>query len=282
VNSTTTKQVYRIGVQGMDCRACEQLLLKHVQRIEGITTAYADAVDGTLTILADPETSAEKLAAAVVAAGFVPHPFDGRPALVPVTDLRATADVVGAAPPDAAPAPVAAAAPTDVVPPAPAVSVAPAAPAPAPEPVAATATASFAVGGMTCASCSAVIEKVLGKVDGVSSATVNLATERLAVTYDPAVIDTAGIAAKVKAAGYTAMELGVAATHAAAPAAAPGAGGSAGAAAPAATTGTAPAGGTASAAGGRVTLGLIGMTCSSCAGSLRRRSSEFRASLPPR
>ena len=32
MNSTTTKQVYRIGVQGMDCRACEKLLLKHVDR----------------------------------------------------------------------------------------------------------------------------------------------------------------------------------------------------------------------------------------------------------
>jgi Cu+-exporting ATPase len=60
---------------------------------------------------------------------------------------------------------------------------------------------------MTCASCSAIIEKILGRTDGISSATVNLATERLAVTYDPAVIDILGIEAAVKATGYSATEL---------------------------------------------------------------------------
>ena len=49
--------------------------------------------------------------------------------------------------------------------------------------------ATFAVGGMSCASCSAIIEKVLGKTAGVDSAVVNLATERLSVTYDADVID---------------------------------------------------------------------------------------------
>jgi P-type Cu+ transporter len=72
----------------------------------------------------------------------------------------------------------------------------------------ATLDATFAVGGMTCASCSAIIERILGRMDGISSATVNLATERLAVTYDPAVIDILGIVAAVKAAGYSATELG--------------------------------------------------------------------------
>ena len=48
-----------------------------------------------------------------------------------------------------------------------------------------SADATFAIGGMTCASCSAIIEKVLGKTAGVDSAVVNLATEKLNVTYDP-------------------------------------------------------------------------------------------------
>src|SRR5688572_16711604 len=42
------------------------------------------------------------------------------------------------------------------------------------------------VEGMTCASCVRRIEKALGKVEGVSSANVNLATEKAHVTFDPA------------------------------------------------------------------------------------------------
>ena len=60
------------------------------------------------------------------------------------------------------------------------------------------------IGGMTCASCAARIEKKLNRMDGVT-ATVNYATERAKVAYD----DTAGIAvsdlvATVEATGYTA------------------------------------------------------------------------------
>jgi len=182
VNLTTTKQVYRIGVQGMDCRACEQLLLKHVRQIDGITTAYADADEGTLTIFAEADISAERLAASVVEAGFVPFPVEGQPTIVPVVDLAPTEAIVGTACPiEATPAeaiePAAIGAPAAVTPAPASVLSAPAS--------AITLDATFAIGGMTCASCSAVIEKVLGKTDGVSSAVVNLATEKLAVTYDP-------------------------------------------------------------------------------------------------
>ena len=81
----------------------------------------------------------------------------------------------------------------------------------------ASADATFAVGGMTCASCSAIIEKVLGKTAGIHSAVVNLATEKLNVTYDPAVIDTDGIIAAVSGIGYTATLLGTPGAAAEAP-----------------------------------------------------------------
>ena len=45
--------------------------------------------------------------------------------------------------------------------------------------------------GMTCASCAARIERRLNKLDGVS-ASVNYATEKAAVEYDPAQRDAAG------------------------------------------------------------------------------------------
>ena len=44
----------------------------------------------------------------------------------------------------------------------------------------------LAIGGMTCASCAARVEKKLNRLDGVT-ATVNLATETARVTFPPAV-----------------------------------------------------------------------------------------------
>jgi copper chaperone CopZ len=44
---------------------------------------------------------------------------------------------------------------------------------------------SFGVTGMTCASCVVRVEKALGKVSGVQTASVNLATEQAQVVFDP-------------------------------------------------------------------------------------------------
>ena len=41
------------------------------------------------------------------------------------------------------------------------------------------------VTGMTCASCVRHVEKALRRVDGVSTVTVNLATEKATVAFDP-------------------------------------------------------------------------------------------------
>ncbi len=58
------------------------------------------------------------------------------------------------------------------------------------------------IGGMTCASCAARIEKKLNRMDGVS-ATVNYATEKARVTFGPAVT-AADLVATVEKTGYTA------------------------------------------------------------------------------
>ncbi|MFI0808962.1 heavy metal translocating P-type ATPase [Streptomyces echinatus] len=62
----------------------------------------------------------------------------------------------------------------------------------------------LAIGGMTCASCAARVEKKLNRMDGVE-ATVNYATEKAKVTFreDIAVAD---LIATVEATGYTARE----------------------------------------------------------------------------
>jgi Cu+-exporting ATPase len=63
-------------------------------------------------------------------------------------------------------------------------------------------SAELAIGGMTCASCAARIEKKLNKLDGVA-ATVNFATETARVSF-PASVSTGDLISVVEQAGYTA------------------------------------------------------------------------------
>ena len=69
------------------------------------------------------------------------------------------------------------------------------------------AKAEFKVGGMTCAACSAGLEKTLQRVPGVYQASVNLAAERATIHYDRAVTDVKVLMAAVADAGYTAEAL---------------------------------------------------------------------------
>jgi len=59
------------------------------------------------------------------------------------------------------------------------------------------------VEGMTCASCSARVERGLGKLAGVASASVNLATERAEVRFDPQLLKVEQIAEAIRDIGYT-------------------------------------------------------------------------------
>ncbi|MEU0232881.1 MULTISPECIES: heavy metal translocating P-type ATPase [unclassified Streptomyces] len=69
-----------------------------------------------------------------------------------------------------------------------------------------TAQVELAIGGMTCASCAARIEKKLNRMDGVE-ATVNYATEKAKVSFDAdAGVGVADLIATVEATGYTAAE----------------------------------------------------------------------------
>src|SRR3989338_5125899 len=63
----------------------------------------------------------------------------------------------------------------------------------------------FSIKGMHCASCVQLIEKAVGRVEGVSSAVVNLATEKLTATYDPSLCADEQIAASVVNIGYKAI-----------------------------------------------------------------------------
>lgn len=65
-----------------------------------------------------------------------------------------------------------------------------------------TGHVSLPVEGMTCASCASRIERVIGKLNGIGAASVNLATEHADVSFDPAAVSRSDIAAAIVRAGF--------------------------------------------------------------------------------
>jgi len=63
-------------------------------------------------------------------------------------------------------------------------------------------TVSIPIGGMTCAACSRAIERSVGRVTGVASVAVNLATEKATVRYDPGATRLSEIKRAITDAGY--------------------------------------------------------------------------------
>lgn len=61
------------------------------------------------------------------------------------------------------------------------------------------------VNGMTCAACSATVERVVSKLQGVQNANVNLAAETLSLDYDPAEVSLQQVVGAVAEAGYQAV-----------------------------------------------------------------------------
>lgn len=223
--TTTAPQRYRLLVSGMHCGACEKLVSMNARSVPGVTDIVANAEEGWVEVAVEGELDLDALRSAVVAAGFEPGELT-KPGVAPASEPATahdhaahtgTHDAGMDAHHEREAAELAA------------VEALPEPPAPPAEDLLAEDT--FAIGGMTCASCSALIEKTLAKTPGVRVANVNLAMERLVATYDPAVIDLDAIVSKIESIGYTADPM-----SRAAPAAVP----------------------------GKVTFEIGGMTCASC------------------
>ena len=65
-----------------------------------------------------------------------------------------------------------------------------------------SADARLGISGMTCASCAGRVEKALGRMPGVTRATVNLALERADVAFDPGQTALPALVEAVEKAGY--------------------------------------------------------------------------------
>lgn len=63
-------------------------------------------------------------------------------------------------------------------------------------------TETWSITGMTCASCSRAVEKATGSISGVQDAVVNLATEKLTITYNETATSPETIVAAIEKAGY--------------------------------------------------------------------------------
>ena len=61
--------------------------------------------------------------------------------------------------------------------------------------------------GMTCAACSARVERAISKLEGVESCSVNLATERMTAEFDPAKTDVDTIKKTIEKIGYSWAEI---------------------------------------------------------------------------
>ena len=68
-------------------------------------------------------------------------------------------------------------------------------------------TQNFTVTGMSCAACSANVEKAVGRLAGVETVQVNLLTKRMAVTYNPDTVTTHTIIQTIEKIGYGAFPL---------------------------------------------------------------------------
>ena len=60
--------------------------------------------------------------------------------------------------------------------------------------------------GMTCAACVRAVERSVKKLDGVADANVNLATEKLSISFEPSKVKTSDIKKAVSKAGYKALD----------------------------------------------------------------------------
>ncbi len=66
---------------------------------------------------------------------------------------------------------------------------------------------SIPIGGMTCAACAQRVEKALAKLNGVDSASVNFATEKATVVFQPGVTRLSNLRAAIEQAGCQALKV---------------------------------------------------------------------------
>ena len=70
-----------------------------------------------------------------------------------------------------------------------------------------SSTVVIPIGGMTCAACAQRVEKAVKKLEGVTSSSVNFATEKATIAYDPHTVRLSVIRGAIEKAGYEPLEI---------------------------------------------------------------------------
>ena len=70
----------------------------------------------------------------------------------------------------------------------------------------ANSSVTIPIGGMSCAACAQRVEKAIRKLEGVATVSVNFATEKATVSYDPGKVRLSVIREAIEKAGYKALE----------------------------------------------------------------------------
>lgn len=162
--TSTANSDVQFDVEGMTCASCVRRVERALTKVPGVHEASVNLATERASVSFDPaQVTTNDLAGAVTKAGYKP----GSIALAPP---------VIATPPEVAP--------------------------PSNEGAPGEHDISLPIEGMTCASCVMRVEKSLKKLDGVTAANVNLASEQASVTFRPEAVSEADLRAAVERAGY--------------------------------------------------------------------------------
>ena len=154
-----------IPIHGMSCQKCVAKVTKGLQAVKGVTSVDVSLADKLGRVtVSEPGPDRAQLLDTVHRAGFQ--------TVIPAADAAS----------ESRQSPVAQSA----------------------SEIAAAQTEILAVQGMTCANCAQTIEKGVARMQGVSSATVNFAAEKLSVVFDPTLVQRTDLIAKVEDLGYRA------------------------------------------------------------------------------
>ncbi|MBB2984119.1 heavy metal translocating P-type ATPase [Paraburkholderia tropica] len=169
-DSAAASRVAELEIHGMTCASCAMRVEKALAKVPGVTRASVNLATEKATVEANADAEGAQVAASAFVDRLVAAVEKAGYEAAPIVDENlASADNDADSP----------------------------------------AIAHFAIGGMTCAACSNRVEKVLAKVPGVASVSVNLATEEAAVTLNGPLSGEMSdqLVAVVKKAGYEATPI---------------------------------------------------------------------------
>lgn len=188
-----TPEKINIPVYGMTCEHCVRRVTKALEKLPGVENVRVTLTDSKAFLAFDSnQVSIDDINHAIEEAGYSTKsaPVEGAGEPQEESELYKEAEH---------PPAEAAGRPNPVIPPN-AISDKASA-----DPVDLAQKKQFKVSGMTCAHCTLTIEKGVGKMQGVKSAVVNFASEKLNLELNPSVVTEEDILTKIKDLGYKAQ-----------------------------------------------------------------------------